>query len=103
MKSGMQNSVMSEKNVQLMCYLALSGEREEVDIMLWSGWTACTIHYGKFKAWVKLFLNIPEDFEATSNRIICQDHDPDIKSSKKEVSLDSVESLAKELTTVHVT
>lgn len=23
MKSGMQNSVMSEKNVQLMCYLAL--------------------------------------------------------------------------------
>lgn len=30
MKSGMQNSVMSEKNVQLMCYLALSGEREEL-------------------------------------------------------------------------
>lgn len=51
---------------------------------------------------MKLFLNIPENFEATSNKIICQDHDPDIKSSKKEVTLDSVESLAKELTTVHV-
>ena len=50
---------------------------------------------GENKARVKLFLNFPEDFEATSNRIICQDHDHDIKSSKKEVSLDSVESLAK--------